>query len=80
MFIEILTHLCNSEISECFVSPTAQDEASFSRLQNPLPYLIMSHTSPMHTFITDLFTIPCNHLIHSLCWKILNPHLKFQIL
>ena len=42
--------------------PIADEEASLP-LQNPLLYLIISHMNPVHTFITHLFTIPCNHLI-----------------
>jgi hypothetical protein len=60
--------------------PVVEDETSLLRLQNALPYLIMSHMNLVHTFITYLFTIPCNHLIHLICLKILNSHLKFQIL
>jgi hypothetical protein len=63
-----------------FCMPDVEDEASLLRLQNPLLYLIMSHMNPVHIFITYLFTIPCNHLIHLLCWKILISHLKFEIL
>jgi len=58
--------------------PIVEDEASLCS-QNPLLYLIMSHMNPVHTFITHLFTIPCNHLILLLCWSILNSHLKFEI-
>ena len=54
--------------------PIVDDEASLC-LQNPLPYLIMSHMNPVHTFITHLFTIPCNNLILLLCWNILNTHI-----
>jgi len=56
-----------------------EDEASL-HLQNPLLYLIMSHMNTAHTFITQLFTIPCNHLILLLCWNILHSHLTFKIL
>ena len=60
--------------------PVVEDEASLPSLQNPFLYLIISHINPVHTFITHLFMIPCNHLILLLCWNILNYHLKFEIL
>jgi len=63
-----------------FFLPAAEHEASLPHLQNPLLYPIMSHMNPVHIFITHLFTIPCNHLINLLCWKILTSHLKFEIL
>ena len=59
---EILIHLSHSEISEtCLL--VADDEASLAFLQNQSLYLIMRQMNPVHTFITHLFTIPCNHSI-----------------
>jgi len=59
---EILIHLSHSEISEiCLL--VADDEASLACLKNPFLYLIMSQMNPVYTFITHLFTIPCNHSI-----------------
>ena len=59
---EILIYLSHSEISEiCLL--VADDEASLACLKNPFLYLIMSQMNPVYTFITHLFTIPCNHSI-----------------
>ena len=63
-----------------FYLPVVEDEASLPCSQNPLPYLIMSNMNPVHTFITHLFTISCNHLTPLLCWNILNSHFQFEIL
>jgi len=67
---EILSHLCHSEIHEYFVSQIV------TCLQNSLPYLILSHMDPVHTFTNHLFTIPCNHLILLLCYNIQSAHFK----
>jgi len=59
---EILICLSHSEISEiCLL--VVDNEVSLVCLQNPVFYLIMSQVNPVHTFITHLFTIPCNHSI-----------------
>jgi len=62
-----------------FFSPVAEYGTSLPYLQNPLLYLIMSHMNPVHTFITHLFTISCNHMILILCWNKLNSNLKSEI-
>ena len=59
---EILIHRSQSETPEIFLL-LADDEASLACLKNPFLHLIMSQTNPVHTFITHLFTIPCNHSV-----------------
>ena len=63
-------------ISECGCLPIVEDEASLPCMQNPLTYLNMTHMNPVHTFITNISTITCNHLFLLLCWNILILNLK----